>query len=138
MLGAVATRARGGTARLAAVGDASAQWSTHFVGSLLTHAGHHRRPHLTLRRAGSGSSLGPRELPVTRPTRVATDAPRVDRSTVSFPPMRMRLPKTRPMTCPPRWLWTVDRAAPRHPRAGSGGATSCWLAPGVELVRRGD
>jgi hypothetical protein len=34
--------------------------------------------------------------------------------TVWFAPIRMRLRKMRPMTCPPRWLWTVDRAAPRH------------------------
>src|SRR6266705_6572481 len=128
MLGAVATRARVGTARLASLDHASAQWSTHVVGSLLTHAGHHRRPNLTLRPGRIRIEPRPRELTVTRPIRVATDAPRVDRSTVSFSPIRMRLPKTRPMTCPPRWLWTLDRAAPRHPRADSGAPrrAGCW------------
>src|SRR5436190_9603528 len=100
MLGAVATRARGGTARLAYLGHASAQWSTHVVGSLLTHATHHSRPHLTLRPGRIRIEPRPRELTVTRLARFATDVPRPDRSTVSFAPSRMRLRKMRPMTCP--------------------------------------
>src|SRR6266700_5196704 len=91
MLGAVATRARGGTTRLACLGDASTEWSTHLVGSLLTHAGHHRRPNLKLRPGRIRIEPRPRELTVTWPTRF-------DRLTVA--PIRMRLRKTRPMTCP--------------------------------------
>src|SRR6266496_6606710 len=98
MLGAVATRTRGGSTRLACLGDASTEWSTHLVGSLLTHAGHHRRPNLKLRPGRIRIEPRPRELTVTR--RGATDAPRLDRSTVSFSPTRMRVRKMRPMTCP--------------------------------------
>src|SRR6266545_4298809 len=100
MLSAVATGARGGTARLACLGHPSAQWPTHFVGSLLTHAGHHRRPNLKVTPGRIRIEPRPRELTVTWPTRFAADTPRVDGSTVSFAPIRMRLPKTRPMTCP--------------------------------------
>jgi hypothetical protein len=96
MLGAVATGARGGTARLACLGHASAQWPTRFVGSLLTHAGHHRRPNLKLRPSRIRIEPRLRELTVTWPTRVATDAAPLDRLTVSFAPIRMRVPKTRP------------------------------------------
>jgi hypothetical protein len=67
-------------------------WPSHFVGSLLTHAGHHRRPNVKLRPGRIRIEPRPRELTVTWPTRF-------DRLMVSFAPIRMRLRKMRPMTC---------------------------------------
>src|SRR6266704_2277867 len=115
MLGAVATRARGGTARLAPLGHASAQWPTHVVGSLLTHATHHRRPNLTLRPSRIRIEPRPRESTVTR--RCATDGPARGQVDGLVPADPDALAEDEAMTCPSQWLWTVDRAAPRHPRA---------------------